>query len=161
MLTFIYKYAFILTIIQTLKILNIASNQIECEGVKHLANALKHNTVFLHQFQFYASLTKQFIYSTIQALTTLYLGWNKIEQYSALYLADSLKDNTVYPKVFFMLFFTSLCQVIQTLTTLNLAFNQIGDIGAQHLADALEHNKVIPIFCCCTFKDLYNRRLRH
>jgi Ran GTPase-activating protein (RanGAP) involved in mRNA processing and transport len=78
-------------LIQTLKGLELYSNQIGDQGVKHLADALKSNQVNEHVFQTY--LIKYFLF--LKTLSVLALGNNKIGDEGAKYLAEALQNNTV------------------------------------------------------------------
>jgi Leucine Rich repeat len=69
--------------------LNIKHNQIGDNGAKHLADALKDNTVR------FPTLSQIYFPILPQTLTTLVLADNQIGRNGAQYIADILRNNKV------------------------------------------------------------------
>jgi Ran GTPase-activating protein (RanGAP) involved in mRNA processing and transport len=77
---------------QALIMLDLYLNEIGAEGARHLADALKINTVRSFFYPFITSASFSF---KIQALTTLNLVDNNIGNQGAQYLANALEINRV------------------------------------------------------------------
>lgn len=77
---------------QRLNELYLGSNEIQDEGAKYLADAVKNNTVVLIFLSFILYSHFKFF---IQTLTIVDLNYNRIGPEGARYLADELKNNTV------------------------------------------------------------------
>ena len=77
---------------QTLVKLNLERNSIHDTGAKHLADALRHNTV--RETSLLIHVTSMSVLP-MQTLLTLNLDGNKITNMGAVDLAEALKSNTV------------------------------------------------------------------
>ncbi|CAF1091836.1 unnamed protein product [Adineta ricciae] len=125
--------------VMTITVLNLDENQIDSDGIKYLADALKDNM-------------------TIQILS---LNSNVIGDAGARYLAEMLQSNNTMTTLRIcgnqigdegMRHLSSSLQTNTTLTSLDISGNRIENEGARYLADAFKKNKMLTTL---SFQDNY------
>ena len=121
--------------VQTLIKLNLGYNQLGAEGARHIACALRKNTVRIVLFFLFFNVIDILL---IQTLKELFLNNNSIGNVGAEYMADTLKENTVRILIRFVC--CSLL-ILQTLTTLSLSETGVGKSGA-YFGNVLRNNTV-------------------